>query len=507
VQALRQAGYDDYAQQVAEAWEAELGRGMRILLPESKPLDACQANLAYLLMSTEIPKQGRPRFHDHLRGLIEPAAQSAAFAQALDESGRPDLARDALEAWLDTQGPDGCLSPEKDADEHCRVLTALIEHAWLTGDRTWAERVYPQVKTAADWLLSAMEADKTPPALSPFLTVEALGEVGEMAALVGKQEDAAIFRAQRDRALATTQTTLASEPLAGAAAPSILGLNRGLPDSPGAGFVSPHAEHVTELCRRLHTSYAEGLATEGGFLSPLLTMELARLHALRGEQEQALRDLYAVLVHTGSCQEGFAGGVRPWADRDSGESWSPDPRFSAAYMGLLRDLLIREQRDELHLFSAWSPEWLQPGKLVGVYNAPTSFGLVTAAMQIEEGGAALVMAADWHAAPSRVVLHLPYCVDVTSVSADRPGLKQDEGPPPSEYEGEDLPAAGSQGATAYLELRPDTTQVTIKWTPRADALLSYESAVEAWQAAYAARYARYLNAGKEPLAVEPIPLR
>jgi hypothetical protein len=304
-----------------------------------------------------------------------------------------------------------------------------------------------------------------------------------------------------------TQTALASEPLADTAVASILGLNRGLPDSPEAAFVAPHAEHVTELCRRLHTTYAEGLATQGGLLSPLLTMDLARLHALRGEQEQALRDLYAVLVHTGSCHEGFAGGVRPWADRDSGENWSPDPRFSAAYMGLLRDLLIREQRDELHLFSAWSPQWIERGKLVGVHNAPTSFGLVTAAMQIEEGGAALVMAADWHAAPSRVIVHLPYCVDVVSASADRPGLKQAEGPRPSEYEGADLSAAGSQGATAYLELRPDTTQVTIKWTLRADALLSYESAVEAWREAYATRYAEYLGAGKVPFAVEPIPLR
>ena len=147
------------------------------------------------------------------------------------------------------------------------------------------------------------------------------------------------------------------------------------------------------------------------------------------------------------------------------------------------------------------------GKLIGVANAPTSFGLVTAALQVEQGGATFVMGADWHAAPSRVILHLPYCVSLVRADGDRPGLKQEEGPRPVAYESTDMPAAGADGGTTYLVLPPDTTHVTLRWEKRPGAALSYEAAVTAWQEAYAARYREYLNAGKEPVTLTPIPLR
>jgi hypothetical protein len=257
----------------------------------------------------------------------------------------------------------------------------------------------------------------------------------------------------------------------------------------------------------VHLTYAEGLATEAGVLSPELTLRMARLHALRGESEQALLDLYAALVHTGACHEGFARGGRPWSDRDCGDAWTPDPRFSVAYLHALRDLLIREQREELHLFGAMSPAWLKRGQMVGVSNAPTSFGLVTAALHAETGGATILLAADWHAAPSRVIVHLPHFADVTSVDADRPGLRQSEGPPPAAYEAVDLPVAGSGARSQWLEVRPDTTRISIRWTLDPEAQLSYQASVDRWRDAYAARYRQSIAEGGQPLGVLPLPLR
>ena len=508
VQALRDAEYDAYADQVAEAWKQELARGMRLFLPEDKALATYQANLACLLMSTELPEQGRPRIHDHLRALALPPGESALAAQALDRTGRPDLARDLLEAWLDGQQPDGGLSPAGDLAEHCRVLIGLISHAWLSGDRAWAEATYAKIKGAGDWINAALDSGQTAPGSQAWLlAMEALGDVGELAALVGKADEAATWRTQRDRLLPATEGAVTAEPLPEGTVPAILELSRALPDSPLLPFLAPEAEGVGELCRRLRGACAEGLATEAGLLSPLRAIDLARLHAARGEQEQAIRDLYAVLVHTGSCQEGFAGGVRPWANRGSGENWAPDPRFSAAYAGLVRDLIIREQRDELHLFSAFSPTWLKTGQVIGVHNAPTSFGLVTAAMQIEEGGATLAMIADWHAPPLRVVFHVPYCVSLISASADQPGPREIDEPSPTAYESADLPAASSPNATKSIVLRPDTTTVTLKWEVRPVTQLSYEAAVADWRAYYEARYHEYVNAGNDPLPLEPIPLR
>ena len=102
------------------------------------------------------------------------------------------------------------------------------------------------------------------------------------------------------------------------------------------------------------------------------------------------------------------------------------------------------------------------------------------------------------------MLHIPYCVSLTSVSADRPGVRQTEGPAPARYVGLE-PA--TPGPTQAVELRPDTTTVTLKWERRPGAALSYEAAVEAWREEYAARYQEYLNAAKTPVTAEPVPLR
>ncbi|MBM3473316.1 MAG: hypothetical protein FJX75_08625, partial [Armatimonadetes bacterium] len=402
VEALRKAGYDGPADQVARAWGEELARGMRILLPESKPLETYQASLAYLLMSTDIPKEGRPHLRYPLWNRALQMAEAAPVVEALDRSGRHDLARGILEDWLEQQQASGALSPDGRMDAHCLATRTIASHIWLLGDRAWAEKVYPKLKSAADWVMEAVGSAGPPGSPTWWQAQDALGATAEVATLVGKPEDAAALRSRREEVSKATEGALGDQPLPAEVAPAVVALNRGLPDSPEPGLAAPPTDRVAELCRSLRLTCAEGLATEAGLLSPTAAANLAQLHALRGEQEQAIRDLYAVLVHTGSCQEGFAGGVRPWAERDSGEDLTPDPRFAAAYVGLLRDLLIREQRGELHLFSAFSPEWLQPGKMVGVVNAPTSFGLVTAALQIEKGGATMVMGADWHAPPSRV---------------------------------------------------------------------------------------------------------
>ncbi len=507
LQALKQASYDEQAEEVAEAWTEELGRGMQVLLPEGKPLEAYQASVAYLLMCTEIPREGAPRLFDPLRGIELPLGEAALAQQSLDRSGRPDLARNLAAAWLEGQQPDGAFTADGALRPHCEALLALIGHTWLLGDRPWAEGAYARLRRAAEWVVSRLSAGQMQPGSRDWLlATETLGAVGELAALIGQPEDANLYRMHYAEALAAAERALEGTPLADDATAPLLGLNRGLPDSPEPTCLAPQADRVTELCRRLRETTAEGLVTDGGLLSPLRTMDVARLHALRGEQEQAIRDLYAVLVHTGSCHEGFAGGVRPWADRDAGAAASPDPRFAAGYAALLRDLLIREQRGELHLFSAFSPEWLRSGKLIGVQNAPTAFGLVTAVLQIEDDGATLGMVAAWHAPPSRVIVHVPYCANLTAVSADQPGVKQTDGPPPIAYPGSE-PPLGAAAPTQAVELRPNTTIVTLKWEPRAGAALSYDAAVQAWQQEYAARYQEYLNAGQTPATVEPIPLR
>jgi tetratricopeptide (TPR) repeat protein len=484
LQALKQADYEQQADQTVQAWAEEFGRAMQVLLPEAKPLETYRASLAYLLMSTEIPAAGSPVVRDVLRGTALAGEDAALAAQALDRTGRADLARGLVESRL-----------EAPADGDAAALRALAAHAWLTGDRPWAEGAYDRLRALAEQLAGRLNAGELAPGTRQWLSATgALEGMAELAALIGRRDDAGLYRLRYDEALAAAERAVEAQPLAEDTVGALLELHRGLPDSPEPTGFAPEAGTVTELCERLRATREEGLVTEGGLLSPLCTMDLARLHALRGEQEQAVRDLYAVLLHTGSCHEGFTGGVRPWTDRSAPPEATPDPRFHAAYLDLVRDLLVCERRDELHLLSGFSPAWLQPGKQVGAYNAPTNFGRVTSELQVQAGGATLVFVPEWHAPPSRLVLHIPYCVKLTSVTADQPGLKQVEGP-------------GAPEPTQLVQLRPDTTTVTLTWEPRPVEALSYEAAVDAWREAYAARYREYADTGHEPVKLEPIPLR
>ncbi|MBM3502117.1 MAG: hypothetical protein FJX74_25985, partial [Armatimonadetes bacterium] len=223
LQALRQADHDRQAEEIAQAWADELLRGMRVFLPESKPLETYRASLAYLLMGAEIPETGPARLHDLLRGGALPLEDAAPVAQALDLSGRPDLARGIMEGWLG--GPPTTLPGE--------ALSALIHHAWLTGDRPWAEARYEVLRAAADALAAGLDAGSVPPGGREWLAAaEALGAMGELAALVGRSEDAVLYRSRSAEALVVAERALDGAPLPVDALAAALALNRGLPDSP-----------------------------------------------------------------------------------------------------------------------------------------------------------------------------------------------------------------------------------------------------------------------------------
>ena len=241
-------------------------------------------------------------------------------------------------------------------------------------------------------------------------------------------------------------------------------------------------------------------------LSPLATARLAQLHAARGEQREAVRLLYSLLVHTGASHEGFSRGVAPWSDRDLGEALTPDAMFSAAYITAFREMLVREQGDELHLFSAVPPEWLRPGDTLGI-DATTQFGPVSAVLQAEEGGARLGLVAPWHAAPTNVVLHLPYFVTMTQVDSDYPGLVRREGPKPVVYPSAFWEAAPDPKPYMYIEFPANTTEVSIKWELDESEQLSYETTLERWKSLYATAFDISVAHGHAPLSLEPISLQ
>ena len=136
----------------------------------------------------------------------------------------------------------------------------------------------------------------------------------------------------------------------------------------------PFDPKVTGTLRQVRSKYGEGLMTYAGWLHHYITMKNTEAELVRGEQQQVLKDLYTVLVHTSSTHAGWEVGPLPWSTRDFGEDLAPHGWFAAEYIILLRNMLVREQSGELHLLSVLSPAWCNPGDVIEVGKAPTEFG-------------------------------------------------------------------------------------------------------------------------------------
>jgi hypothetical protein len=103
---------------------------------------------------------------------------------------------------------------------------------------------------------------------------------------------------------------------------------------------------------------------------------VAEAHLVLGHGDIAVAYLYSSLNYGTPlytwCEER---GLEPGTKKTSGDRqhlWTP-----VAVVRFLRDALVMEQADCLHLGLATARSWLQQGQTVGVRQAPTYFGEVT----------------------------------------------------------------------------------------------------------------------------------
>jgi hypothetical protein len=103
---------------------------------------------------------------------------------------------------------------------------------------------------------------------------------------------------------------------------------------------------------------------------------VAEAHLARNEGDAAINLLYATLNHGTPlytwCEER---GQEPNTSKTSGDRqhlWTP-----VAVVRFLRDALVMEEDDHLHLARGIERSWLASGKEVGIQDAPTRFGTLT----------------------------------------------------------------------------------------------------------------------------------
>jgi hypothetical protein len=153
----------------------------------------------------------------------------------------------------------------------------------------------------------------------------------------------------------------------------------------------------------------------------------------------------------------------------------PDGAASAKTIELLRNMILRECEDDLVLFSALSPEWLQPGKVIETTAAPTNFGPVSLRLEAQEGGFDVRIASQFRNPPKRLLVRVPWFFEVDSVEADGQAATPDDG---------------------HLILSPRTRELKVRGRVKPETPpLSFEKAVEQYKQEYKRRYQEFLRNG------------
>jgi hypothetical protein len=154
---------------------------------------------------------------------------------------------------------------------------------------------------------------------------------------------------------------------------------------------------------------------------------------------------------------------------------SPHGWFAAEYRILLRNMMVREHNDTLHLLSAISPEWVKKGEKLVVNNAPTHFGRVNFTLSFGKKSAILELNCHFEKSQSAILLHLPWFMKVRRITAD----------------GKILNVSDNQ-----VLIPSDSRRLEISWKPlKRETELSYQKTVDEYKQEYSRRYERFMKEG------------
>lgn len=511
IAALDQARFDIAKAQVTAFWNNILAQGMQIDLPEAKVVNTFYASLVWDLIARE---QRGPDYIQHVNLLNYHGfwlRDGTDIAHSYDVTGYPLIAKQNLEFFSKSQEPDGnFLSQPQEYDGWGEAVWAYSKHYQMTHDKAFAEWALPQIARAVDWLHQARASD--PLHIMPasdvhddefvvghltgynFLALSGLQLAIRMASETGHADLAQKWQVEYDDFHKAFFKVLDAQTAAhnGYIPPALDGQAGGndwgnLLAIDYEPILDPHDPRVTATLKATQAKYAEGIMTydHGKFLHGYLGIKNTLTETIRGDQEQATKELYALLLHTSSTQAGFEVLIRPWGDRDFHSDLTPHGWFAADYRTLVRNMLVREQGNELHLLSVVSPEWIGQGKTIAIRQAPTYFGPISFTLeQPEEREAVLHIKSSFSMPPNAIVVHLPWFVTLQSATVDG------------------KPVEAKHGA---ITVPASTRVIVLHWMVKSGAPhLSYEATVASYKAEYTRRYQFLMHGTPIPsLGVKP----
>lgn len=507
-------------------WDEELHRGLRIRLDEPKVTDTFQASLMYDLLALNHVGPDYIQTVNQLQYHAFWLRDGSNIMHAYDVMGYAPVVAQCLPFFLQQQKPDGLfISQPGQYDGWGQALWTFGEYERYSHDRAFAKKVLPAVVRAVAWLRRARARDPLHlmPASDPgddefthtvahvtgfnFWALAGLRSAVRLAEAAGDAAQAAAFERQYQDYHRVFFAGLDKVAAAhGGYMPPGLDVSGGQDWGNMDGLypvelMPPFDPKITATLAHTRAEYAEGLMTYGGRLHHYITMKNTESEIIRGQQQLALQDLYAILLHTTAAQAGFEWGVKPWATRDYGQDLAPHGWFAAEYIVMLRNMLVRGEKDQLHLLSVVSPAWAEPGDRIQVDNAPTRFGRISFRVIYTPDGMAMRLDPQFRGAgPQQIVIHLPWWVHPTAATVNGQPAPLGAGLPPSGSAPGGAAAAPRPAAPpGELIVPPSTRQLTIAWTAEPPQQgYSFEDAVAAFQQEYAARYRQFRQNGAPP---------
>ena len=501
ISAIDKARFDTAEARIVASWNKILGTGMQIALPEPKAVDTFYANLVYDLIAIDhigpdyIQTVNKLNYHAFwLR-------DGSDIVHSYDVTGYSPIAGQCLAFFAKSQKPDGnFLSQPQQYDGWGEAVWAYAQHYRMTRDRTFAEWAIPQIDRAVDWLDKARAAD--PLHIVPasdvrdnedipghitgynFLALDGLRVAIQMANETGHADLAHKWQNEYDSFHQAFFKVLDAQAAAhhGYIPPVLDGQPGGydwgnLLSVVPEPTLDPHDPRVTATLKATQAKYAEGIMTyaDGAFLHHYLTIKNTLTETIRGDQQQALNEFYALLLHTSSTHAGFEYKIRPWGDRDFGDDLAPHGWFAAEYRTLMRSMLVREEGDQLHLLSVISPAWVGQGKTISVSQAPTWFGpLGFTLTQPSASEAILKIDAHFDRPPKSIAVHLPWFMRIDNIAVDGA---------PIAY------ACKAPCTGGSISVPATAREIHLHWTMKPNTpQLSYHYTVAAYKAEYARRY-------------------
>jgi len=345
------------------------------------------------------------------------------------------------------------------------VLYVLYRHALLTGDLAWLEERWPVVERIVAAIRNLRErsredpeaiwADLLPPGFpdggvggvhpeytNVYWCLAGLRAACEAALLLKRFDEAAEWREEYQDFLAAFRErsipTRIDQGDGTYALPILMEPDPNMDPVRGQwafchavypGQVFPPSDPLVRgNLRLLDDAECEGLVFGTGWLAKgiwnYFASFYAHAHLWAGHGEKAADVLYAFANHASPLgawrEEQMPRGEGERIVGDMPHNWA-----SAELIRLVRDLIVLERGDELHLLQGLPRAWLEPDAMLRFEGVETDFGPVDVRFDVDANGtsATLSLVPHWRNPPSRIVVHVgAWARDATVAESSVSGL-------------------------------------------------------------------------------------